>query len=179
MNPSDTLLDSSRRRPIRLGSVLLVVVILVLGYALIREQRREARLRDALAAYKNQSQGWIVKVLGGYMPLDWPDGTPLEEAIRQIKVFSSRWPGHHFPKGVTIYVDPEALRRAGKTLKSPMKPPLPDPGNNTYTLRERLRSVLEPIGLAYEVTDGAILITTPDAVENPDIAEPEDEGIAP
>jgi hypothetical protein len=122
--------------------------------------------------------GQIVQVLGGWMPLNLPYGTPLEEAIRQIQTSSSRGWNPVFPKGVPVYVDLDALRRAGKTLKSPMKAPPPDPGNHTYTFRQKLRSVLEPMGLAYEVKDGAIMITTPDAVENPDIVPPEDEGLA-
>ncbi len=177
MNSSDTLVDSPRRWPIRLSSVL----ILVLGYALIRQQRKEARLRDALAAYKSRADQKIVGVLGGWMPLGWPDGTPLEGAIQRIKSASSaggRSPS--FPKGIPIYVDGEALRRTGKTLQSPVKAAAPDPVNTVGpTLREKLRSFLEPMGLAYEVKDGAIMITTPDAVENSDIVVPEDEGIAP
>jgi hypothetical protein len=167
---------------IRLSTVLLLVVILVLGYVSIEAQRREARLRAALAAYQRRSERHIVSLLsGGWFPIEWPDGTPLEEAIRQITVFTSRSQARHFPKGVPVYVDPNALRRAGKTLKSPMKG-LPADPNGAFALRQKLQSVLEPMGLAFEVKDGSILITTPDAIENPDrleLKEKEDEGIAP
>jgi len=176
MNP-ETLVDRPRRRTLRLGTLLLLVVILVLGYALIREQFREARLQAALAAYRSRSEGSITAAIGGWHSVDWPEGITLEDAIDRIKSVSSKW-NPPFPKGIPIYVDPNALRRAGKTLKSPVKGLPPDP-QRKITFRQKLRSVLEPMGLAYEVKDGAILITTPDAVENPDIEEPEDEGIAP
>ncbi len=177
MNPSETLADSAQRSPIRLGTVLLLVVILVLGFALIQEQAREARLQAALRAYKSQSEGQIASAIGGWLSVDWPEGTTLEEAIERIKYASRQ--STSFPKGIPIYVDSDALRRAGKTLKSPVKGLPPDPGRK-ITFRQKLRSVLEPMGLAYEVKDGAIMITTPDAIDNPDSTEPnEDEGIAP
>jgi hypothetical protein len=160
---------------IRLSTVLLLVVILVLGYVSIEAQRREARLRDALASYKIRSQGQIVRTLDEWLPIDWPEGTSLEDAIERIRSRTST-PWLPWPKGVPILVDPDALRRAGKTLKSPVKGLHPD---ERYTFRQKLRSVLEPMGLAYEVRDGAIIITTPDAIEDPDIEVPEDEGLAP
>jgi hypothetical protein len=177
MNPSVTLVDSPPRRTIRRSTVLLLLAILVLGYALIREQLKEARLQAALTAYKNRSEGHIISAIGGWFSVDWPEGTTLEDAIDRIKTVSSRIPS--FPKGIPIYVDPDALRRVGKTLKSPVKGLPLDPQRQT-TFRQKLQSVLEPMGLAYEVKDGAIMITTPDAIDNPDIQVPEDdEGIAP
>ncbi len=178
VEPSDTLADSSPGRPVRPVTVLLLLAIVVLGSALIVQQRREARLREALAAYKGRSQGQIVRTLGtGWLQFDWPEGTTLEDAIELIKARSAM--SLSFPKGVPILVDPDALRRAGKSLKSPLAelPPNPDP---KITFRKRLRAVLEPMGLAYEVKDGAIMITTPDAIEHPDVDPPEDDGgIAP
>jgi hypothetical protein len=89
MSPTDRPLDSSssRRRPLRVSSALLVIVILVLGSALILEQRREVRLREALAAYKHRSEGQITTAISGWLPVDlvWPEGTPLEVAIDRIK----------------------------------------------------------------------------------------------
>jgi hypothetical protein len=160
---------------IRLSTVLLLAVILVLGYVSIAAQRREARLREALAAYQSLSQGKLVSTLGGRGAIDWPEGTSLEDAIERIRTSAST-PWLPWPNGIPILVDPDALRRAGKTLKSPVKGLHPD---ERYTFRQKLRSVLEPMGLAYEVRDGAIIITTPDAIEDPDIEVPEDEGLAP
>jgi len=180
MDPSDRLVDSSRRRPIQIGTVLLLLVILVLGLALIMRQRREARLRAALADYQSRSRREIVRILGRRVAIDWPEGTTLEDAIKLIKSRSTRWWVYSVSNdGVSILVDPDALRRAGKTLESTVKGLPPDP-DRRITLRQMLRSVLEPMGLAYEVLkDGTIMITTPDAIDNPDIEEPEDEGIAP
>jgi hypothetical protein len=176
MNP-ETLVDRPRRKTLPLSTLSLLVAILVLGYASIQQQFREARLQAALAAYKSRSEGYIASAIGGWLAVDWPEGTTLDDAIDRIKSASSRM-NPAFPKGIPIYVDPDALRRAGKTLKSPVKGLPPDPPRSS-TFRQKLRSVLEPMGLAYEVKDGAIMINTLDAVENPDIEEPEDEGIAP
>jgi hypothetical protein len=168
--------DMKRIRP---GTVILMIVIVGLGSALVVQQRSEARLREALAAYKTRSRGQIVRVLGGWLPIDWPEGTTLEDAIELIKSRSSiAW--RFFPKGVPILIDPDGLRRAGKTLKSPLKALPPDPYPPQIAFRKKLRAVLEPMGLAYEVKDGAIMITTPDSIDHPDVDTPEDnEGIAP
>ncbi|MGP0065684.1 MAG: hypothetical protein ACLQGP_19030 [Isosphaeraceae bacterium] len=175
MDPSDTLADSSRRGPIRLGTVLLLVLILMLGSVLIERQRREARLREALAAYRNRSQRQIASILGTrWYGIDWSEGTTLEYAIELIKSRTAT----SWSKGIPIFVDVDALRRAGKTLKSPVKA-LPPDTEGKWTFRQKLRSVLEPMGLAFEVKDGAIMITTPEAIENPEIDTPEDEGISP
>ena len=82
LSPTDTPVESSRRRPLRVSSLLLVVVMLVLGYALLREQRKEARLREALAAYKRRSQGQITAAIGGWHAVDlmWPEGTSKESS---------------------------------------------------------------------------------------------------
>jgi hypothetical protein len=157
---------------IRLGSVLLLVVLVVLGCALIVQQRREERLRAALAAYQSRSQGAIVRIMGDSLPLDWQDDTSLEEVIELISLgTSNRWDS--FPKGVPIFVDPVALRQAGKTLKSPVKAP-PQDDEEPLTFRLKLRAVLEPLGLACQVKEGALLITSRGTVDEPIEETPED-----
>jgi hypothetical protein len=58
-------------RRIRPATVLLLALILVLGYSLVIRQRREARLRAALARYKVQAKGDLYIVMGSNAALDW------------------------------------------------------------------------------------------------------------
>ena len=70
-----------RIRPV---TVLLLAMILVLGYSLVTRQRREARLRAALALYKGRATGEIASLISQSIPtipMAWPEGTPLAEAI--------------------------------------------------------------------------------------------------
>jgi hypothetical protein len=150
-----------RIRPV---SVLLLALILALGYPLATGLRREARLRAALAIYKGRATDDLDEIMDRSVPMDWPKGTPLGEAIEQIKGGSSTsW---RFPRGLPIVVDPNGLREAGQSLSSPMAaPPMADPSGNPRPLRQKLRMILEPLGLAAEVRDGAIVITARNRVD--------------
>ena len=163
MDASENSADSPRRRPIRLVTVLLLITIVVLGYALSKQQRRTARLQAALTDYRAQSHGEMVQVLGGWAELDWPDDTPLDEVIEAIRAIMSRR-SSTLSKGAPIYVDPDALRQAGKTLKSAVKAP-PSDDDGELTLRQKLRAVFEPMGLACRVKDGAIVITSRESAD--------------
>jgi hypothetical protein len=165
---------------IRPGIVILLIVIAVLGSALIVRQRREARLREALAAYRRNRRQEVLRLLDNRIPTDWPESITLEDTIALFKypTATGMWPFSMPQAGIPILVDPDALRRVGKTLKSMVKG-LPTDPDRTVTFRQKLRSVLEPMELAYEVRDGAILINTPDAIEDRDIEEPAEKGIAP
>ena len=103
----------------RPGTALLVVLILVLGSSLVIRQRREARLRAALALYKSRATGDLVEIMGRSVPMGWPEGTPLGEAIEPIKADHAGIVG--FPEGLPIVVDPDGLREAGQSLGSPMR----------------------------------------------------------
>jgi hypothetical protein len=151
-----------RTRPV---TVLLLALILTLGYYLATGLRREARLRAALAIYKGRATDDLDKLMDRSVPMDWPKGTPLGKAIEQIKGgTSTSW---RFPSGLPIVVDPVGLREAGQSLSSPMAaaPPPEDPNGKPLSLRQNLRTVLEPLGLAAEVRDGAIVITARSRVD--------------
>ena len=66
-----------------------------------------------------------------------------------------------------ILVDPDGLREAGQTLESPVRRRrrTPPPGSRCR-LGRQLRIILEPLGLAAEVKDGAIVITSRGRVED-------------
>jgi hypothetical protein len=157
------ILPMKRVRPV---TVILLALILVLGYSLAVRQRREARLRAALALYKKRATGEIVRLRGDLIPTGWPEGTTLAEVIEDIKhapCFS-----RDYPKGLPILVDPDGLREAGQSLSSPVPAPPPDdPNAQPLKLREKLRIILDPLGLAAEVKDGAIVITSRGRVAEP------------
>src|SRR5689334_22167359 len=106
-------------RRIRPVTLVLLVLIVVLGYSLAVQQRRGARLRAALAAYKGRATGDLADILGRSVGMDWPEGTPLAEAIEQIRASTPASWG--FPKGLPILVDPDGLREAGQSLASPVR----------------------------------------------------------
>ena len=146
-----------RIRPV---TVLFLALILVLGYSLVIRQRREARLRAALALYKGRATGEIAGLMEPIDPLDrpdWPKDTPLAEVIGRIKNarppgVSRRAPHPRRPgrapggRAVAGLADGGAAARR----RSPAAAPL----------GEKLRILLEPLGLAAEVKDGAIVITS-------------------
>jgi hypothetical protein len=148
---------------IRASTVLLLALILALGYPLVTGLRREARLRAALAIYKGRATDDLDRIMDRSVPMDWPKGTPLGEAIEQIKGgTSTSW---RFPRGLPIVVDPDGIREAGQSLSSPLAAPPKDPNGKPLSLGQNLRTVLEPLGLAAEVRDGAIVITARSRVD--------------
>ena len=160
------------KRP-RPATVLLLTLILVLGYSLVVRQRREARLRAALATYKGRAGGFLNRAMAAARVLEWPEGTTLAEAVRRI---SDRKPASsYFPRGLPILVDPDGLREAGQTLESPLKKPPKDAATGRpLSLARQLQIVLEPLGLAAQVKDGAIVITSRGRVDEP-VVDPDEE----
>lgn len=157
--------DHPPMKRIRPATILLLALILALGYHLATGLRREARLRAALALYKGRATGDLDRIMDGSVPMDWPSGTPLGEAIEQIKGgTATTW---RFPRGLPIVVDPDGLREAGQSLNASVAaaPPPDDPDGKPLSLGEKLRMVLEPLGLAAEVRDGAIVITARSRVD--------------
>jgi hypothetical protein len=156
------------------STVILLAAIVVLGSLLVIEERKAARLRAALTYYKSRSHERVVDRLQWRTFLHWPDDSPLEEVIEQIKLSTAAprgWP--NFPLGVPVEVDPIGLERAGRSLSSPVPSP---PAGVNLTLAEKLRAVLEPLGLACEARDASLVITARDLVTPPAIARvPEDE----
>ena len=148
----------------RPGTAVLVVLILVLGYFLALGQRREARLRAALALYEGRANGAIARYMDHGVGMDWPKGTPLNKAIEKIK-FSPHMLSLDFANGLPILVDPDGLREAGQSLSSPVAARQRTRPGIRRSLGQQLRIILEPLGLAAEVKDGAIVITSRGRVE--------------
>jgi len=74
---------------------------------------------------------------------------PLEEVLKHVKDATKGADG----KRLSIYVDPQALQEAEKTMSSPVVIDLED-----VPLRFSLRLVLKQLGLAYCVRDGVVMI---------------------
>ena len=82
--------------------------------------------------------------------------TPLSEVLKHIKGDIKGPDGKRLP----IYVDPEGLQDAGKTLDSPVTIDLED-----VPLRFSLRLLLKPLGLAYCVRDGVLIISSVEGIQ--------------
>lgn len=94
--------------------------------------------------------------------LTFPDETPLEDVLKFIKEATSAGPGD---PGVPIYVDPIGLEESGKTLRSPVTLDL-----RNIPARTMLRLVLKQLGLAYQVKDGLVTITSEASLDEDEAA---------
>ena len=149
------------KRP-HLSTLLLLALIAGLGYLTVEGQRREARLQAALAMYQERAGkdlDWVL-ALRTITPWDRPQDACLRDVVRWIREVPSAVT--MFPRGVPVLVDTEGLREAGQTLDSRLTALPPEPGSAAVEpdLREKLRIILDPLGLAAEVRGGAIVITS-------------------
>jgi hypothetical protein len=158
---------------VRPATVLLLVAV-VLGFRAVIEEQKAARLQDALDYYKSRSHERVADRLRGKALLQWADACPLEEVVEQIRRATSVPKGWSlFPLGIPIKVDPIGLERAGRSLSSPVPGP---PADVRLTLGEKLKAVLEPLGLACDVRDASLVITARDMVIQPvERRDPDDE----
>jgi hypothetical protein len=147
------------------GNILLLIAIAIIACLIFVEQRKEARLRVALAHFKSRSHHLVIERLDWRAVLNWPDQSPLSEVVEQVRIGTTgRGSPIDFPRGVPITVDLLGLERAGCSLSSPVHSP---PGDPDLTLGEKLRAVLEPLGLACDVRDASLVITARDMVVQP------------
>jgi len=105
---------------------------------------------------KNAKNIAVIRKLEEPVTLHFPLQTPLEEVLKHVKDATKGADG----KRLSIYVDPEALREADKTMASPVTIDLED-----VPLRFSLRLVLKQLGLAYCVRDGVVIISTVDGIQ--------------
>ena len=162
---------------IRPSTVVLVAAIGLLGGVLVVEERKATRLGAALKEYKRLSHRCVVDLLHTRKQalVTWANDTPLEQVIEQVKLATASpigWPA--FPLGVPIEVDPVGLERAGKSLRSPVPSP---PAGVDLTLCEKLEAALRPLGLACEVRNASLVITSSDLADRFSLEDPEDESM--
>ncbi len=149
----------------RFSTLLLLIVILALGFALVAQQRREAKLRAALDLFRNRGHETMLDRLAEPLALDYPEDAPLEVVLKQIKTRTVR---ASLPIGIPIYVDPIGLSEADATMLSPVKKPKVE---ERPTLGEELRMILDPLGLAWKAEGGFLMVTSKESLDEVEAAE--------
>ena len=162
---------------IRFHTLMLWVAIIALVFALWAQHERatfrEARLRSALRIARNNANGIISNELDKPLDMPFDKGTTLAGLISHIKC-STGWvvsersytkqlsvrPPGPLENGLLIHIDPVALAETGVTVQSPLTI-----SSRGVPLRDTLHDVLGPLGLAYYVRHGILVISTKDDAE--------------
>jgi hypothetical protein len=153
---------TGRNSRIPWSTLLVLFAIVALGCIFLLLQRKEERLRAALALYKNRSHGRVaMRLRDSAWNVNWPDQTPLGEVLEKIKL-GTQGGFSRFPLGVPIVIDPIGLAVAGRSLDSPVQQPSAD---QDISLGKKLQIVLKPLGLACEVKNATIVITSEGMVD--------------
>jgi len=93
----------------------------------------------------------VLKGLAEKVSMRFPNATPLEEVLKYIRAASRR----PTDAGIRFTFDEAGLRRAGRTRTSLVTIDLED-----QPLKTSLEALLRPLGLAYEVKNGVLTITS-------------------
>jgi hypothetical protein len=147
-------------RRFRLQTLLLLIVAVSLLINLYLIMRRQSRLLDALAFYRQPSTEGICEMLNEPLVTAYPDGAALEDMLKDIRARTTGKP--KLKSGIPIYVDPIGLQEANHTMTSKVKRPVII---GRLTLGDEIRQALEPLGLAYGVKDGFMMITSKESWE--------------
>jgi RNA polymerase sigma factor (sigma-70 family) len=83
--------------------------------------------------------------------MSFPNETPLDDVLKYIKHATQK----SNDSGIPIYVDPQGLQEADKSLTSPIQIDL-----EGVPLRRTLQLLLKQLGLTYFVDDGILVITS-------------------
>ncbi len=94
----------------------------------------------------------IRRMLNREIPLPFATETPLSEVIVHIRKETSGDPT--FPEGLPVYIDPDGLLEAEKTLDSPIT--FDTPG---IPLKRSLRLMLKQLDMTYKVDEGVVKFT--------------------
>ena len=106
----------------------------------------------------------ILDVLEKPISMPFPIDTPLDDVIKYIKTATT---GPDFELGLPIYVDPQGLQTAEKTMTSPIALNL-----EGIKLKTSLRLVLKQLGMGYYVKHGLLIISDPSSLDFRDATEP-------
>ncbi len=164
-----------RRRAIWLGAALFGAgyMLLVFGRPASRPPRAyfpTDRMLEALlplfppsprGPYRENAR--IRAELDRPIPMRFETETPLDDVLKYIKQATT---SPDYP-GIPIYVDPIGLQEAERSLNSTVQVDL-----DGVPLRETLGLCLKQLGLAYEVKDGRIRITSEEESPEPDLDDP-------
>jgi Domain of unknown function (DUF4139)/N-terminal domain of unknown function (DUF4140) len=102
-------------------------------------------------AHDDRSQK-VANELGKFVSMNFPNDTPLNDVVKYIEQSTV---GPAFPQGIPIYVDPQGLQDADKTMASTIAINL-----EGIPLRTSLRLLLKQLSLIYHVRDGLLIITS-------------------
>jgi len=164
--PPEQLQPRRLVRRIRLSTFLLLMVAVALLVGLYDQRRRQALLLDRLSLYRNLGGEGIydaLKLPGG--SLIYLDGATLDVVLKKIKVLTTKNPkAPKLTAGMPFFVDPIGLQEAGVSMGSRVKRP---PSADSLTLGEHLARILDPLGLAYQVKDGYVMITSKESLDVP------------
>jgi len=99
----------------------------------------------------------IAAELSKLIDMTFPNETPLEDVLKYIRACTK---SSTYPEGIPIYVDPLGLQEAEKTTASPVIFDV-----KQVALRTALTLILKQLGLAYEVKDGLLRITSQESLD--------------
>ncbi len=132
--------------------------------AQVEAKKAEIALAEAeFRVAKNAPDFAILSALNRPMPMHFREA-PLDEVIQAIRRETTD-ANAGLPDGVPLYIDPQGLIEADKTLASPVSLEL-----EGIPLRTTFRILLRQLGLTYVVKDGVLTITSPESLDEP-IAE--------
>jgi hypothetical protein len=160
------------RARIRPVTVILVFAILVLGLLITVQQRREARLRSALAKFQNRAHQEIYSSLNNPIiarvssasPSSWGTRSSLAAVIDEVTtLITSPSFLKGAPRALSVDTDSAGLLEAGQTLGSvaliPAAPATEIPASHL------IRQLLKPFDLAFQIKGGKLTITSRKALE--------------
>ena len=118
--------------------------VLVLGTVLVACQAASAQKPEPL------TDEAILAKLEAKVPMQFPDGTPLEDVLKYVKACSMGATDN----GIPIYLDLDGLKKAGATKDSVISI-----SSDDLPLKTSMRRLLDPLGLTYVVKDGLLTVT--------------------
>ena len=125
-------------------------------------ERRIARYGDADYLFdRDEKTKAILKKLGEPIGMNFPTDTPLEDVKKYIEQ-STQDEAAGLPTGIPIYVDPQGLQDADKTMASTVAINL-----EGIPLKTTLRLMLKQLSLTYTVKDGLLTITSTQSDDQP------------
>jgi hypothetical protein len=166
------VLGRGRRREIGLGAALFGAgyMALVFGRPAGQPPRVYVATDQVLEALRpwvfpvpwwpSPQDARILEALETPISMSFAAETPLDDVLKYIKQATTT---PDYP-GIQIYVDPVGLQRADCSLNSTVQMDL-----DGIPLRETLRLCLKQLGLAYEVKEGRLRITSEDEFRPPDL----------
>ncbi len=125
-------------------------------------ERRIKRYGDAEYLFdRDEKTKAILSKLNERISMNFPNDTPLSDVQKYIEQ-STQDEAAGLPTGIPIYVDPQGLQDADKTMASTVAINL-----EGIPLRTTLRLLLRQLNLTYTVKDGLLTITSSSSEDQP------------